>query len=186
MEDSKILDLYWQRDEQAIQQTRQAYGGYCFSIAASILGNDWDAEEVVADTWVKAWNSIPPHRPAYFKQYLAKITRNLALNAYLAQNAQKRKGDQVAVALEELGECIPSNETAEGHLEEAELKAAISHFLRTQPPREQGIFLRRYFYLESVQEISRRYGVKEANVFQILARTRRKLKAYLAKEGYAL
>lgn len=186
MEDSEILDLYWQRDEQAIRQTRQSYGGYCFSVAASILGNDWDAEEVVADTWVKAWNSIPPHRPAYFKQYLAKITRNLAINVQLSRDAQKRGNGQVTLALEELHECIPSWETAEGHLEEAELKGAISRFLRTQPRREQSIFLRRYFYLESVREIARRYGLREANVLQILSRTRRRLKGYLAKEGYTL
>ena len=186
MEDSKILDLYWQRDEQAILQTRQAYGGYCFSIAASILGNEWDAEEVVADTWVKAWGSIPPHRPAYFRQYLAKITRNLAINMQLSRDARKRGNGQITLALEELIDCIPSGETAEGHLEEAELKAAISRFLRTQPRREQGIFLRRYFYLESVQEIARRYGLREANVLQILSRTRRKLKGCLTEEGYAL
>lgn len=186
MEDSRILELYWQRDEQAILQTKQRYGGYCFRIAASVLENQWDAEEVVADTWVRAWNSIPPNRPVHFKQYLAKITRNLAINIRLAQNAQKRKGDQVALALEELEECIPSHETAEGHLEAAELKKAISGFLRTQPAREQGIFLRRYFYLESTQQIAGCYGIKEANVLQILSRTRRKLKAYLQKEGYAL
>lgn len=186
MEDSRILDLYWQRDEQAIRETKDAYGGYCFSVANAVLENAWDAEEVVSDTWIQAWNSIPPNRPAHLKQYLAKIARNLALNAYLAQNAQKRKGDQVSLALEELGECIPSGETAEGHLEERELKDTISRFLRTQPLREQGIFLRRYFYLEPVEEIAQRYGLKEANVFQILSRTRRKLKAYLTKEGYAL
>ena len=186
MEDSRILELYWQRDEQAIRETKDAYGGYCFSVANAVLENAWDAEEVVAETWVRAWNSIPPNRPAHLKQYLAKIARNLALNTYLAHNAQKRKGDQVAIALEELDECIASSETAEGNLEAEELKHAISGFLRTQPPREQGIFLRRYFYLESVERIARYYGLKEANVFQILSRTRRKLKAYLQKEGYAL
>lgn len=186
MEDSRILELYRQRDEQAIRETKNAYGGYCFSVANAVLENAWDAEEVVAETWVRAWNSIPPNRPAHLKQYLAKIARNLALNTYLARNAQKRKGDQVAIALEELGECIPSHETAEGHLEAEELKYTISRFLRTQSLREQGIFLRRYFYLEPVERIARYYGLKEANVFQILSRTRRKLKAYLQKEGYAL
>ena len=184
MEDSLILELYWQRDEQAIRETGKAYGGYCFAVANAILANAWDAEEVVAETWVKAWNSIPPHRPTYLKQYLGKIARNLALNTYLAQNSQKRKGNQVTLALDELGECIPSHETAEGHLEEQELKDTISRFLRTQPLREQGVFLRRYFYLESAEEIARYYGLRQANVLQILSRTRRKLKAYLIKEGY--
>ena len=186
MDDSKILALYWQRDEQAIRETRQAYGGYCFSVANGVLGNPWDAEDVVADTWVQAWNTIPPKRPEYLKQYLAKIARNLALNRYMAGNAQKRKGDQVALALEELEECIPAPETVESHLEAQELRSAISGFLQKQPVRERGIFLRRYFYLETTAQIARQYGLKESNVLQILSRTRRQLQEYLAKEGYAL
>ena len=154
MEDSRILELYWARDEQAIRETKEAYGKYCFAVACSVLGNTWDAEEVVSETWLRTWNSIPPNRPSYLKQYLAKITRNLALNTYMAQNAHKRKGDQVALALEELGTCIPSNETAEGHWEAEELKEAISKFLRTQSPRDRSVFLWRYFYLESVEHIA--------------------------------
>ena len=186
MEDSRILDLYWQRDEQAIQETKDAYGSYCFSVANAVLENAWDAEEVLSETWWRAWNSIPPNRPAYLKQYLAKITRNLALNTYLAKNTQKRKGDRVALALEELEACVPSRETAEGHWEAEELKDAISQFLRTQSPRDRRVFLERYFYFVSVDQIARHCGLKEANVHQILSRTRRKLKAYLEKEGYRL
>lgn len=186
MEDSKIVDLFWSRDERAVEESRQRYGGYCFSVAQGILDDPQDAEEVVADTWLHAWNSIPPERPKFLKQYLAKLTRNLALSLWRSQNARKRGGGQVELALEELGECIPSPATAHGHLEGQELKKSINAFLSAQPRRDRNVFLRRYFYLEETAQIAARYGLTEDNVFQILSRTRRKLKKYLKKEGYAL
>lgn len=186
MEDSKIVDLFWARDEQAVEESQRAYGGYCFSVAQGILDDPQDAEEVVADTWLHAWNSIPPERPKFLKQYLAKLARNLALSLWRTRTAQKRGGAQLELTLEELGECIPSSATAHGYLEGQELKKSINAFLSAQPRRERNVFLRRYFYLEETAQIATRYGLSETNVFQILSRTRRKLKKYLKKEGYAL
>ncbi len=186
MEDRDIIELYWERDERAVEETRLAHGHYCFSIAQSILQNPWDSEEVLTDTWMKAWNSIPPQRPKYLRQYLAKITRNLALNVVESRSAQKRKGDQVALALEELGECIPSPEEVGANLELQQLKESIMSFLKKESQRERNVFLRRYFYFDEVSGIARRYDLTEANVLQILSRTRRKLKKHLRKEGYEL
>ena len=186
MEDSKIVDLYWQREERAVEESRQRYGGYCFSVAQGILDDPQDAEEVVADTWLRAWNSIPPERPRFLKQYLAKLTRNLALSLWRSHNARKRGSGQTELALEELGECVPSPETAHGRLEGQELKQSINAFLRAQPKRERNVFLRRYFYMEEISQIAQRYRLTENNVFQILSRTRRRLKTYLKREGYAI
>lgn len=186
MKDGQIVELFWERNEQAVYEAQRAYGGYCFSVSQKILDNPEDSEEVVADTWLRAWNSIPPERPVHLKQYFAKITRNLALSLWRTRNAEKRGGGRVELALEELGECIPSGTTPEGWLAGEELQTAITVFLRQEPQRERNVFLRRYFYMEETGEIARRYGLREGNVFQILSRTRKKLKKYLMKEGWVL
>lgn len=186
MEDRQIIDLYWARDERAVEETKQSHGKYCFSIAQSILHNSWDAEEILSDAWVQAWNTIPPQRPNCLRQYLAKITRNLALNAYTARNTQKRKGDQVALALEELGECVASGGDVGENLAYQELRSAIMTFLQEEPQRNRNVFLRRYFYFDEVAQIAERYSLSESNVLQILSRTRKRLKTHLRKEGYTL
>lgn len=186
MEDRHIIDLYWARDERAVEESKQSYGDYCFSIAQAILHNQWDAEEILSDAWVQAWNSIPPQRPNCLRQYLAKITRNLALNAYTARNTQKRKGDQVALALEELGECVASGGDVGENLAYQELRSAIMRFLQEEPQRNRNVFLRRYFYFDEVAQIAEKYSLTESNVLQILSRTRKRLKTHLRKEGYTL
>lgn len=186
MDDRAIIDLYWKRDEQAISETQRAYGGYCFTVANSILGNSWDAEEVVSDTWIHAWNSIPPKRPTYLKQFLAKITRNLALNIWSSQNAEKRKCNRMDVVLDELGECIPSNASVDTNLDGEELKHMILNFLKRESRRERYIFLRRYFYFDEIHQIAQECKLTDANVYQILSRVRGRLKKYLQKEGYSL
>lgn len=186
MEDSAILELYWSRDERALEATKQSHGSYCFSIAQSILHNQWDVEEILSDTWIQAWNSIPPQRPNCLRQYLAKITRNLALNAYTAQNTQKRKGDQVSLALEELGECVSSTGDVGDNLAYQELKCVIMDFLKKEPQRNQNVFLRRYFFFDDIARIAQRYSLTESNVLQILSRTRKRLKSHLRKEGYTI
>lgn len=186
MEDHQIIALYIKRDEQAVAETERAYGSYCFSVANNVLNSYPDAEEVVADTWLKAWNTIPPQKPQSLKLYLAKIARNLALSKWRARSAGKRGGGQVLVALEELGDCVSDRQDVGCHLDRKELGRILSAFLRREHPRDRAVFLQRYFYLESTAQISRQFGLTEANVLQILSRTRRKLKKYLIQEGYAL
>lgn len=186
MDDASIIDLYFNRDEQAIRETDLAYGSYCKTVAHNILQNSEDVEEAVADTWLKAWNSIPPNRPMHLKLYLAKITRNIALNTYREQSAQKRGGGQVVLALEELEECVPHSDSVESTVDRTLIRDAIQAFLQQISKKDRMIFVRRYFYLENTPAIAQRYGLKESNILLILCRTRKKLKNYLIKEGYDL
>lgn len=186
MEDQKIIDLFFARDEMALQETQRAYGGYCHAVARSVLGCDRDAEEVVSDALLRVWKTIPPQRPQSLKLYFARITRNAALSAWRARSADKRGGGQVTVALEELGESIPGRFDVSASLDRRELAVAITRFLKLQSVRDRGVFLRRYFYLEDTGVIARRYGIRESNVLQILSRIRRKLKQYLIREGYGV
>lgn len=186
MEDEQILDLYFARDEQAVVETDRKYGGYCFTLANSILHNDQDAEETISDTYLKAWNVIPPKRPGIFKMFLAKITRNLAFSRWRSAAADKRGGGEMTLVLEELEGCIAAPGGAEDRLNVRELARVIRAFLDTLPAREQDIFLRRYFFVEESDVIAKRYGMKPATVLRTLSRTRGKLKKYLTQEGYAV
>lgn len=184
MEDIEIIDLYFARDEQAIQETDRKYGAYCFSLASAILPDRQDAEEAVSDTYWKAWGSIPPHRPAVLRLFLAKITRNISFSRWRKLTAEKRGRGEMALVLEELSSCIAAPGDVDDGLKAKELSAAVRSFLNTIPPREQDIFLRRYFFVEESHVIADRYGMKPAAVLRSLSRTRAKLKAYLNKEGY--
>lgn len=186
MEDQQIVQLYLERNEQAVAETKAKYGAYCHSLAAAILNNDADAEEAVNDTWLRAWNSIPPQQPAVLKLFLAKITRNLAFNARRNQSAQKRGGGEVDLALEELRDCVPAPGDVHDALAGQELARVIQDFLQTQIPRDRSIFVRRYFNVESIGTIADRFGLTEVNTRKILSRTRAKLKDYLTKEGYTV
>lgn len=186
MEDSKILDLYFARNEQAVAETDRKYGAYCFTLANSILNNEQDAEEAVNDTYLKTWNAIPPHRPTVFRLFLAKITRNLSFTRWRKRSADKRGGGEMALVLEELSGCIAAPGSVEDDLNGKELAKAIRSFLDTIPAREQDIFLRRYFFVEESEAIARRYGMKRSTVLRSLSRTRTKLKNYLTQEGYAV
>ena len=186
MNDEQILDLYFARDEQAVAETDRKYGGYCFTLANSILHSDQDAEETVSDTYLKTWNAIPPKRPAIFKMFLAKITRNLAFSRWRSQSAEKRGGGEMALVLEELSECIAAPGGVEDGVDGKELARAIRAFLSTLPEREQDIFLRRYFFVEESTVIAQKYGMKPATVLRTLSRTREKLKKHLILEGYTV
>ena len=153
MEDSRILDLYFARNEQAIAETDRKYGAYCFSLAKAILDNAADAEEAVNDTYFKTWNVIPPNRPQVLKLFLAKITRNLSFSRWRNLSAQKRGRGEMAPVLEELDSCIPSPVMVEDTVTARELAETIRSFLDTIPPREQDIFLRRYFFVEKVKPL---------------------------------
>ena len=183
MEDSQIIDLYWARLEQAIQETDMKYGGYCRAIAHNILKSMEDSEECVSDTWLRAWNAMPPQRPSVLSAFLGRITRNLSLDRYKAARAEKRGGSSFPAALDELSECVPAPGRVEHALEERELAEAIDRFLRTLPERECSMFLRRYWYVDSMQSIAARYAIKENTAKSILFRTREKLRRYLAGEG---
>ena len=150
------------------------------------LQNPEDAEEAVADTWLKAWDSIPPNRPTYLRLYLAKITRTIALNTYREQTSKKRGGGQITLALEELGECVSHSDSVDSQINEQLLRDDIQAFLQQISKKDRMVFVRRYFYLEDTPAIAQRYGLKESNVLLILSRTRKKLKQYLIKEGYDL
>ena len=184
MEDQKILDLYWQRNESAIAETEQKYGSYCRNIANNILHDTFDTEECVNDTWLQAWNSIPPARPNVFRLFLARITRNLSINRYEARQTQKRGAGQTSLVLDELAECLADHHDVERIYEAKALGECIAQFVRNLPEREGNLFVRRYFYVESVSTIARRYGMTENHVMVILSRTRKKLKVHLEQEGY--
>lgn len=186
MEDSAIVELYWQRDEEAVRATAAKYSGYCGRIAKNILADPLDAEECLNDTWIGAWNAMPPHRPRRLPVFLGKITRSIAFDAVRLQTAQKRGGGVYPVALEELGECVPAVPGADQAAEDHELAELVNRFLRSLPERDCNIFLRRYWYVEPLQEVAARYGLKLNTVKTSLFRSRKKLRAYLEKEGVAL
>ena len=186
MEDSKIIDLYWARKEQALSETDAKYGSYCRTIAHNILHNHEDTEECVSDTWLHAWNAMPPQRPGVLSAFLGRITRNLSFDRCKYQQAEKRGGGALPLALDELGECIPARSGVEHELEHRELAAAIDAFLRTLPEETRNIFLRRYWYCDATADIAARYGLTESKVRVTLHRTRGKLAAYLQERGAAL
>lgn len=186
MSDEEIIALYFARDEQALVNTEAKYGPYCFALAHSILTCREDAEETVSDTYLKAWQTIPPKKPTVLRMFLAKITRNLAFSRWRNLTAQKRGGGELPMVLEELEACIGTGEDVGAALEAKELTRTIAAFLDTLPRQEQNIFLRRYFFVEDAVTIGARYGLRRDAVNQSLSRTRKKLKAHLIQEGYAV
>ena len=186
MEDSEIVALYWQRDQAAIQETQRSYGRYLAKIAHRILSNREDGEEIVNDTCLKAWNSIPPNRPDSLSAYLGKIARRLAIDALRARGREKRMASAYAVSLSELEECVPGSAGAEEQLELSLLAQAISAYLRTLAPQARNVFIGRYFYMDSLKEAAAYYGMSESKVKSMLYRTRLGLKAYLKQEGFAV
>lgn len=180
MTDCEIIDLYWQRSEAAIAATDSAYGRYCHSIAYRILGDQEDAREVVNDAYLKLWNLIPPQRPDPFRGFLGRITRQLSINRQESAAAQKRGNGQYPLALEELGDCFA--DTASDPAEHLALQTALEDFLQAQPVRTRRIFLKRYWYFLSIEEISAEMGLTKSNVKMQLLRTRQKLREYLQKE----
>ena len=186
MEDKKIVDLYWERSESAIEETAKKYDKYCSTISYNILKNEEDAKECVNDAYLKTWNSIPENRPTFLSSYLGKIVRNLSLNVYRLKTAKKRAGEGVDVLLSELEECLLSTETVESEIETIELSKLISAFLRRQKKEVRLIFVRRYWYMDSIEEISKRYGFTEGKIKSTLFRCRNGLREYLLKEGVAI
>lgn len=182
MEDSGILELYFLRNEQALRETSKKYGAYCSAIAYGILQNREDTEETVNDTWLSAWNAIPPKRPGCLQGFLGRITRNASIDRWRRRTAEKRGGEMV-LALEELGECIPSGDNVEQQVEAAELGRMLEAFLKTLPVERRRMFLLRYWYLMPIREIASRLGWTEGRVKTALHRVRRQLLVYLQERG---
>lgn len=186
MEDSAIVDLYWERNESAIKETSDKFGRYLTKIAWNILADRRDAEESVNDTYLHAWNAMPPHRPAVLSTFLGKITRHISIDIYRRRHSAKRGGSEYALSLEELSDCVQGEGGPEEALDAEELANHISHFLRGLSPDARKLFLRRYYYFDPVADAASSLGMSEGRAKTLLFRTRRKLKEYLGKEGYIL
>lgn len=183
MDDNAIIELYWARSENAISETAVKYGGYCFSIAYNILSNREDSEESVNDTYLAAWNTIPPRHPSVLATFLGKMTRYISLDRWRRRSTAKRGGGEVPLALEELDDCIASGESVEQAYENKELLRCVNRFLDTLPETERRVFLCRYWYLDSIPDIAGRFGFSQSKVTSMLHRTRGKLRQELEKEG---
>lgn len=186
MNDKEIIDLYWERNEAAIAATAEQYGSYCHAISYNILHSNEDAEECVNDTWLGAWKSLPPLRPNRLSTYLGKLTRNLSLDRFRRYNAKKRGHGQTELVLSELEDCIPVESDVDQSVDEMVLAESINQFLYAQPERKRNIFIRRYWYLYSIQDIAKTYGMSESKTASLLFRMRNELKVYLEKEGITL
>ncbi|MBR5285145.1 MAG: RNA polymerase sigma factor [Clostridia bacterium] len=186
MEDKRIIELFWQRQERAIAAAKEKYGAYCTVIACNILGSYEDIEECLSDTWLRAWESIPPQRPDNLRAFLARITRNLAFSQWRQRNAEKRGGGELPLILDELSEVVSGHTDVEKTVEQKELAAAIEGFLDTLPERTRRIFVCRYWYADPVREIARVHGMKENAVSMQLSRTREKLRNYLTERGFEI
>lgn len=183
MDDNQIIDLYWSRSENAISETASKYGAYCHSIASNILNDPQDAEESVNDTYLAAWNTMPPKRPSLLAAFLGKITRYISLDRWKQRSRLKRGGGEVPLCLEELEDCVSGRESTEDAVLRKELLSGINCFLEKLPPMERKVFLCRYWYLDSVQEIAQRFGFSQSKTASMLHRIRGKLNRYLEKEG---
>ena len=180
MEDEQIIALYFARDESAVSESARKYGKYCENVAQNILHVQQDAEECVNDTWLRAWESIPPQRPGKLKLFLAKITRNLALDRWRSRHAQRSGGGQTPLCLEELTEVIGEDAPRP---EQDSLRDVLERFLRTLPEEQRRIFMMRYWYLLPIREIAARTDRTEQAVRAGLSRIRKKLRAELMEEG---
>lgn len=186
MTDEMIIELYLQRSEDAICETDAAYGRYLHYISFGILRDDGDAKETVNDTYFKAWNSIPPQHPNPLKTFLARITRQLSINRLEFENAKKRGGGQYALVLEELEECIPDRHAETDVTDSIVLRDLLTDFLRGLAPTERLVFVRRYWHMHTVAEIAHDFAMSQSKVKSMLMRTRKKLKARLNEEGFAV
>ncbi len=186
MDDKDIVRLYWDRNDQAIRATSDKYGRYCRSIARNILNNEEDAEECVNDTYLNAWNAMPPHWPENLAAFLGKITRNLSFNKYKRDHAKKRGGGEIDLVLDELTDCVSDTDAVEQSIDRRELAEAIGLFVKSLSLEKRNIFLCRYWYSDAVSDIADAYGMRQGTVSKILERTRKQLKAYLTERGFEL
>lgn len=182
MEDSKIIELYFMRNEEAIFETSEKYSPYCSAIAKNILHNELDEEECLSDTWLCAWNNIPPTVPNCFRVFLGKITRNISLNLFRKKNTAKRKG--ILEPIDELSECVSAKTTLEEEIDAKSLSEYLDSFIRNLPEEKRYVFIRRYWYGDSLSDIAEKAKINETRVKNILSRLRKKLREELEKEGF--
>lgn len=184
MEDAQIVSLYWDRDESAIRETETKYARYLTKIACNILNDVEDSRESVNDTYLAAWDSIPPHRPGILSAYLAKLTRRISIDRFRYRTRDKRMGSEYALSLEELGDCVCGGDTTQEAVNEKLLADAIGIYLRLLPEDARTAFVGRYYFLDPLKEVAAYCGMSESKAKSILYRTRVGLKEYLRKEGY--
>lgn len=184
MEDGRIVALYWERSEDAVAETAKKYGTYCRSIAYHILGDAEDADEMVNDTYMGAWSSMPPHRPLVLSTFLGKITRRASINRWNEKRTERRGKGELPLALDELSEVVASPDSPEQTVEARELTRTINRFLSSLPELERDVFVCRYWFLIPVAEIGGKFGFSPSKTKSMLFRTRQKLKAHLEKEGF--
>lgn len=185
MTDEGIIALYFERSEQAIEETEKAYGRYFYTVAYGILCDREDAQEVVNETYLQAWESIPPHRPNPLKTFLAKITRNLSINRLKANRRNKRGRGEYPILLDEIAEVISEND-GDDLVDLIALRDSLNRFLRSLKADARRVFLKRYWYMQSIFEIAKSLSMSESRVKSLLMRTREKLKIHLTKEGFAI
>ena len=186
MEDQRIIQLFWERDQGAIAALARKYGRYCRTIAENILRSREDAEECVNDAYLRVWNAVPPQRPQALPAFLGRIVRNLSFHRWEARRAEKRGGGETELVLSELAECVSGGEDVDRALDRRELLAAIQDFLDTLPEGRRRMFVCRYWYCDSVKDIAARLGVSPASVSMALGRMREKLREYLLERGFTL
>lgn len=186
MQDEEIVALYWRRDENAIRETERKYGRYLSKIAYNILTDYEDSKESVNDTYLKAWNSMPPHKPDFLAAYLGKIIRQQSIDIYRSRNREKRKASEYALSLSELEECVSGGDTTGQTMDGYLLAEAINAYLYKLPQEERSTFVGRYYYMDSIKEISDYQGMSQSKVKTLLYRTRQGLKKYLEQEGFYL
>lgn len=188
MDDEQIVDLFWQRDERALSETSAKYGALCRKIAFGILGNAQDSEEIENLSYLKLWEAIPPSRPQPLMPFLAKVVRNLSLNVLKAEQTQKRRASEFAVSLDELDECIPDRQGNQpsDRLDSLHIRDCLNTFLKGQKRTVRSIFVLRYFYCESIEDIAMKTGFSESKVKSVLFRTRSKLRDFLESEGISV
>ena len=184
MEDETIVSLYWDRDERAIQETQTKYDRYLTKIAHNILNNMEDSRESVNDTYLAAWNSMPPHRPSVLSSYLAKLTRRISIDCFRCRTRDKRLASEYAVSLSELEDCVSAGNTTEELVNVKLLADAIGIYLRLQSAQARNAFIGRYYFLDPLKEVAAYCGMSESKCKSLLHRTRLGLKAYLEQEGF--
>lgn len=186
MEDKNIVQLYLNREEAAIAETKEKYESYCYSIAFNVLHNDDDSKECVNDAYLRTWNSIPPNKPDKLSTYIGKITRNLAFDMYRKNHTEKRGSGEMPIVLDELADCISSNESVEGQIEKKELIKEINQFLSTLSKDQCHMFIMRYWYVMPIGQIAAKFNMTNGNVSIQLLRIRRSLREYLVKRGFEI
>ncbi len=186
MNDEQIVNLYWQRDESAITATQEKYSAYLMKIARNILNDTEDSEESVNDTYLAAWNSMPPQKPSVLSTYLGKLTRRISINMFRRRNAAKRQGSEFALSISEVEEIMTDHTNPEKEFEAKHLGVLLNTFLRSLKPDERNTFIGRYYYMDPLKEVAAYCGMSEGKAKTMLFRTRVKLKEYLREEGFMI